>query len=213
MCFPRNSSSYPSTKSELPQPVRVKLMRRYHWYLAVIYNPGLMLVQPPAETLPTSTEKVETSPGIPITPDANDENDVDAELGSAREESNPDAPNLTMVIPDPDEPMDGSHIADESVDELDCIDRSPERSAPVTKIKDQMKDLEIGSGYARPRDRRPPPPGRPISDDTLAAVQMQNENHASSSRAENPVSKPEPIKPVPVKAERPPNHVILDSQK
>ena len=200
-------------KSKSPQPVRAELMSRYHWYLAVIYNPGLMLVQPPAETLSTSTEKVETSPGIPITPDANDENDVDAELGSAREESYPDAPNSTMAVADSDEPMDGSHVADESVDELDCIDRSPERSAPVTKIKDQMKDLEIRSGYARPRDRRPPPPGGEISTSTLDAFRSQHENHASSSRAENPVSKPEPVKPVPVKAERPPNHVILDSQK
>jgi hypothetical protein len=180
-------------------------MNRYHWYLAVIYNPGLMLVQPPPTALPSSTEKVESSPGIPITPDANDENDVDAELGSAREESNPDAPNSTMVVADPDEPMDGSHVADESVDELDCIERSP----PVNK----MKDLEIGSGFARPRIRRPPPPGRPISDPTLDAVQMQNENHASSSRVEGPPSKSAPVKPVPVKAERPPDHVILDSQK
>ena len=186
-------------------------MCRYHWYLAVIYNPGLMLVQPPPDTLPSTLEKVETSPGVPITPDVNDENDVDAELGSAREESNPDAPNSIEAVPGSDEPMDVDkpEAPDESADELDCITRTP----PVTKIKDQMKDLEIGSGYARPRDRRPPPPGRPISDDTLAAVQMQNENHASSSRAENPVSKPEPIKPVPVKAERPPDHVILDSQK
>jgi hypothetical protein len=187
------------------QSVRVKLTGRFHWYLAVIYNPGLVLVQPPPDNLPSTTEKVETSPGIPITPDANDENDVDAELGSAREESNPDAPNSTMAVADSDEPMDGSHIADESVDELDCIERSP----PVNK----MKDLEIGPGDARPRLRKPPPPGREISDPTLEAIRFQNENHASSSRVEEPVSKPEFVKPVPVKAERPPDHIILDSQK
>jgi hypothetical protein len=180
-------------------------MCRYHWYLAVIYNPGLMLVQPPPAALPSSTEKVESSPGIPMTPDVNDENDVDAELGSAREESNPDAPNSIMAAPGSDEPMDGSHVADDSVDELDCIERSP----PVNK----MKDLEIGSGFARPRIRRPPPPGRPISDPTLEAFHSQHENHASSSRADEATSKPEPVKPVPVKAERPPDHVILDSQK
>lgn len=181
-------------------------MSRYHWYLAIIYNPGLMLVQPPADTLPPPTEKVETPPGADATRDANDENDVDAELGSAREESNPDAPNSIMAIPDSDEPMDGSHVADESVDELDCIERSP----PVNK----MKDLEIGSGFARPRIKRPPPPpGREISDPTLEAVRAQNENHASSSRAEAPVSKPESVKAVPVKAERAPDHIILDSQK
>jgi len=185
-------------------------MSRYHWYLAVIYNPGLLLVQPPADTLPPPTEKVETPPGADATPDANDENDIDAELGSAREDSNPDAPNSIMAIPDcDDEPMDGSHVADESVDELDCIDRSP----PVTKIKDQMQDLEIGSGFARPRIRRPPPPGRPISDPTLDAYRSQIENHASTSRAEEPVSKPESVKAVPVKAERAPDHIILDSQK
>jgi hypothetical protein len=188
-------------KSKSPQPVRAELMSRYHWYLAVIYNPGLMLVQPPPAALPSSAEKVETPSGADITPDANDENDVDAELGSAREDSNPDAPNSITAIAGSDEPME-SHVADESVDELDCIDRSP----PVTK----MKDLEIG---ARPRIRRPPPPGRPISDSTLDAVQMQNENHASSSRVEEPPSKSAPVKPVPVKAERPPDHVILDSQK
>lgn len=183
-------------------PVGTKLTGRYHWYLAVVYNPGLMLVQSPPAALPSSTEKVETPSGADITPDANDENDVDAELGSAREESNPDAPSSIMAVPDSDEPMDGSHVADESVDELDCIERSP----PVNK----MKELEIG---ARPRIRRPPPPGRPISDPTLDAVQMQNENHASSSRVEGPPSKSAPVKPVPVKAERPPDHVILDSQK
>ena len=189
-------------KSRSIQHVGAKLMSRYHWYLAVIYNPGLMLVQPPPAALPSSTEKVETPSGADITPDANDENDVDAELGSAREESNPDAPNSILAIPESDEPMDGSHVADESVDELDCIDRSP----PVTK----MKDLDI---EARPRIRRPPPPGRPISDPTLDAIRFQNENHASSSRAEEPASKAEPVKPTPVKAERPPDHVIVDSQK
>jgi hypothetical protein len=188
-------------------------MSRYHWYLAVIYNPGLMLIQPPPDTIPTSTEKVETSPGTNITPDANDENDVDAELGSAREESNSDAPNSIMAVPDSDERMDVdvpqvTDVADESVDELDCIDRSP----PVTKMKEKMRDLDIGPGVARPRIRRPPPPGRPISDPTLDAFRSQHENQASSSRTEPP-TKPGPVKPVPVKAERPPDHVILDSQK
>jgi len=172
-----------------------------------------MLVQPPADTLPPPTEKVETPPGADATPDANDENDVDAELGSAPEESNPDASNSIMAAPYSDEPMDGSHFADESSDPLDCIDRSPERSLPVTKIKDQTKDLEIGSGVARPRIRRPPPPGGEISTSTLDAYRSQNEDHASSSRAEEPASKPEPVKPVPVKAERAPDHIILDSQK
>ena len=94
-----------------------------------------MLVQPPADTLPPPTGKIETSPGGD-TPDANDENDVDAELGSAREESNPDAPNSIMAVPDSDEPMDVDETrdADDSIDPLDSIDRTPE----ATKMKEKM---------------------------------------------------------------------------
>ena len=170
-----------------------------------------MLVQPPADILPPPTEKVQTSPGGD-TPDANDENDVDAELGSAREESNPDAPHSIMAVPDSDEPMDVDETrdADDSLDPLDSIDRTPE----ATKMKEKMKDLAIGSEDApRRRINRPLPPGQEISNPTLEAFRSQHENHASSTRAEEIASKAESVKPVPVKAERPPDHVILGSQK
>lgn len=191
--------------------VDIQLICSFHWYLAVIFNPGGMLIERPADptTASSSTEKLETSPERNGTIDANDENAIDTELGSAPGDSIPDVADTTTVIPDEPMDVDEPNAADESVDELDCIPRSPR--APVKK----MKDLEIESKEAEaPRPiKRPVPAGREISDPTLDAVKFQRENHASSGQNEKPPSKSEAVKPVAVKAERPPDHVILNSQQ
>lgn len=203
--------------------LNVELMNSFHWYLAVIYNPGGMLIPPPPPStsadLPSTSDfndKVETSPDGIGSLDANDETAVDAEIGSAAEGSDPDVPGLTAKIPDSDEPMEVDHEdADESIDELDCIERAPlptlsktSKSSPPTN---DMKELEIRSEQATRRTRTVVPPGNEITSLTLDAY--NNQHQASSNVLKGPQPEPEPVKPVQIKTERPPDHVILKSER
>lgn len=177
----------------------------------MIFNPGGMLVQPPLEAPALSTDKAKTSPDGSL--DAKDENVIDAELDQGAEGSDPNISDTIMAVPESSERMDidvkedsDTYLdgdGDESIDPIDSIDRTPAR---------QMKDLDITSNGRRHQRTRPPPPaGKEINSSTLDAIRMQDEFQAS--RIDKPLSRTEPVKVVPVKAERLPDHNILNSQK
>ena len=170
-----------------------------------------MLNQPSPEVPQTSTETVKTSPDGSL--DAKDEMVIDAELGSDGEGSLPTAPDTITAVPssdhhmevDPEEDLDGAQDGDgdESIDPIDIIDRP---------LSTELKRLKV-SEESRPRNniKRPAPPGRPISDSTLDAY--NNQHQPSRSLAEKPPSKAKSAKPVAVKAERLPDHNIVNSNK
>jgi hypothetical protein len=198
----------------------------FHWYLAVIFNPGGMLVDTSAEIpIPDPAENVKVDATTPITseesPDVSDEKSVDDQLGTSA--ATPDDTQESIVaIPKPDEAMDidkpddgGPHVAGESSgDELDLIPRPTKHRAPVSK----MNELSIESGTDKAARKRPSPPlGREINTPTLAYFTNQNQVLPSGSEPPKPepeaeAVKPEVVKPVSKKTV-PPDHVILKSQK
>jgi hypothetical protein len=198
----------------------------FHWYLAVIFNPGGMLVDTSAETpIPDpSAENPKVDATATITseksPDVSDEKSVDDQL--VTNAATPDDTQESIVaIPKPDEAMDidkpddgAPVVADESDDELDSIPRPTKHRAPVAK----MNDLSIESGTDKAARKRPSPPiGREINTPTLNYFTTQNQVLPSGSEPPKPepeaeAVKAEVVKPV-SKRTVPPDHVILKSQK
>ena len=179
-----------------------------------------MLVDTTADPpLPDLAEKVEITNTVTSedTPDVKDENSVDNQLETIA--ATPEQTQESIVaISKPDEPMDvdksdddgKGHEGDESMDELDCIPRDPV-PAPVGR----MSELRIEEKTSHRLARVVPSAGQEISSLTLDVYKEQNQAIPSGSEPLVTKSKPEAeaIKPVPKKADRSPDHVILKSQK
>jgi hypothetical protein len=158
-----------------------------------------MLVNAPAE-LKQPLASAEASGGK--TPDSLDENSVDAQLDTAPSVSNLTIHDETINIPGTEDQMevdlqsdhgDVPHEGDESIDPIDCL---PPRG--------EMKDPRIDSEEPVRRIRPAPRPGREIESATLVAYKKQDEPSpfpTGKSKAE------------PKKAERIPDHNILNSDK
>lgn len=169
---------------------------------------------------PDPAEKVQITNTVTSedTPDVKDENSVDNQLETIA--ATPEETQESIVaISKPDEPMDvdqsdGSgkgHEGDESMDELDCIPRDPV-PAPVGRMSELRIEEKTSHRLAK---RVVPSAGQEISSLTLDVYKEQNQATPSGSEPLVTKFKPEAeaVKPVPKKADRPPDHVILKSQK
>lgn len=204
--------------------LRSKLMFSYHWYLAVIINPGAILKGPKTRAASPSSGSAEekiTSPAVTTNESAEDEIVVDQGLDAEDAQLVPgqakvDEDKYIEIDNAMDfDPVDMSRLEmDESADELDCIPRHPPGTRPPTAgvqkldINADGKSERRGNGVLDKVSNVTKHIGNAIKTFTMEAFEQQ---HVEETSQPAPSTKPDSKKAEAKKSPKEADHKIWES--